>query len=136
MLKFLEALTGINGVISDPYHSGGVHQIKPGGNLEVHANFNFHPELKLDCRINVLVYLNKDWKEEYRGHFELWNREMTAPEQKILPLFMERAGKVWAAAARYLGETPPRVRSHPRRRCTIQTCHTFVGNTTALRRRT
>jgi hypothetical protein len=88
MLQFLEVLTGIQGVISDPYYvGGGLHQIKPGGNLEVHADFNFHTKLKLDRRINVLVYLNKDWKEEYGGHFELWNRDMTAAEQKILPLF-------------------------------------------------
>jgi len=88
MLQFLETLTGIEGVIPDPYFvGGGLHQIKPGGKLAVHADFNLHTKLKLDRRINVLVYLNKDWKEEYGGHFELWNRDMTAAEAKILPLF-------------------------------------------------
>ena len=88
MLKFLETLTGIQGVIPDPYYvGGGLHQIKPGGKLAVHADFNKHQQLKLDRRINVLIYLNKDWKEEYGGHFELWNREMTQAEQKILPVF-------------------------------------------------
>jgi Rps23 Pro-64 3,4-dihydroxylase Tpa1-like proline 4-hydroxylase len=88
MLKFLETLTGITGVIPDPYYvGGGLHQIKPGGKLAVHADFNRHVQLRLDRRINVLIYLNKDWKEEYGGHFELWNRDMTAAEQKILPLF-------------------------------------------------
>lgn len=88
MLQFLEVLTGIQSVLPDPYYvGGGLHQIKPGGKLEVHADFNRHAKLKLDRRINVLVYLNKDWKEEYGGHFELWNREMTQAEQKILPLF-------------------------------------------------
>jgi hypothetical protein len=88
MLQFLEVLTGIKHVIPDPYYvGGGLHQIKPGGNLEVHADFNYHAQLQLDRRINVLVYMNKDWKEEYGGHFELWNKEMTHAEQKILPLF-------------------------------------------------
>lgn len=88
MLQFLEILTGIEGVIPDPYFvGGGLHQIKPGGKLGVHADFNKHKKLKLDRRINVLVYLNKDWKEEYGGHFELWNRDMTAAEAKILPVF-------------------------------------------------
>ena len=88
MLKFLETLTGIHGVIPDPYYvGGGLHQIKPGGKLAVHADFNKHQQLKLDRRINVLIYLNKDWKEEYGGHFELWNRQMTQAEQKILPVF-------------------------------------------------
>jgi hypothetical protein len=88
MIQFLEVLTGIKGVIPDPYYlGGGLHQIKPGGNLEVHADFNYHTQLKLDRRINLLIYLNKDWEESYGGHFELWNKEMTAAEVKILPLF-------------------------------------------------
>jgi Rps23 Pro-64 3,4-dihydroxylase Tpa1-like proline 4-hydroxylase len=88
MMQFLETLTGIDGVIPDPYFvGGGLHQITPGGHLEVHADFNRHVKMKLDRRINLLIYLNKDWHEEYGGHFELWNRDMTAAEQKILPLF-------------------------------------------------
>jgi Rps23 Pro-64 3,4-dihydroxylase Tpa1-like proline 4-hydroxylase len=88
MVQFLETLTGIEGIIPDPYFlGGGLHQIKPGGKLGVHADFNIHTKLKLDRRLNVLVYLNKDWKEEYGGYLELWNRDMTAAEAKILPLF-------------------------------------------------
>jgi Rps23 Pro-64 3,4-dihydroxylase Tpa1-like proline 4-hydroxylase len=88
MIQFLEALTGIQGVIPDPYYvGGGLHQIKRGGKLGVHADFNYHTKLKLDRRINLLIYMNKDWKEEYGGHFELWNRDMTCAEQKVLPLF-------------------------------------------------
>ncbi len=88
MLQFLETLTGIENVFGDPYYNGGgLHQIKPGGSLEVHADYSYHPKLKVDRRINVLVYLNKDWCEEYGGHFELWNRELTRADVKILPLF-------------------------------------------------
>jgi Rps23 Pro-64 3,4-dihydroxylase Tpa1-like proline 4-hydroxylase len=88
MVEFLETLTGIKGVIPDPYFvGGGLHQIKPGGKLAVHADFNHHERLNLDRRLNVLIYMNKDWKEEYGGHFELWNKEMTSAEQKLLPIF-------------------------------------------------
>lgn len=88
MVEFLEVLTGISGIIPDPYfRGGGLHQILPGGHLEVHADFNRHEKLRLDRRLNLLLYLNKDWKEEYGGHFELWNKEMTVPVRKILPLF-------------------------------------------------
>ena len=88
-LEFLQELTGIEEVLlPDPYfEGGGFHQIKPGGLLKVHADFNKHSKTKLDRRINVLVYLNKDWKEEYGGHFELWNEDMTVCEKKILPHF-------------------------------------------------
>jgi len=88
MLDFLEILTGIEGVISDPHFvGGGLHQIVPGGKLDVHADFNRHTKLQLDRRINVLVYMNKDWHEEYGGHFELWDKEMKQAEAKILPVF-------------------------------------------------
>ena len=64
MLQFLEALTGIKSIIPDPYYSGGgLHQIKPGGNLEVHADFNFHPKLKLDRRIKFWSISTKTGKK-------------------------------------------------------------------------
>jgi hypothetical protein len=88
VLQFLEAMTGIEGLIPDPYFGGaGPHQILPGGFLKVHTDFNWHPLLKLDRRLNLLVYLNADWREEYGGHLELWDREMTRCEQRILPVF-------------------------------------------------
>jgi len=88
MLLWLEALTGIEGLIPDPYFGGGgLHQIESGGFLKVHADFNVHPKLKLDRRLNMLIYLNKDWREEFGGHLELWDREGKGPVKKILPLF-------------------------------------------------
>ena len=88
MLLWLEAGTGIEGLIPDPYFGGGgLHQIEPGGFLKVHADFNVHPKLKLDRRLNMLVYLNKDWRDEYGGHLELWDRDKSGCRERILPLF-------------------------------------------------
>lgn len=88
MLEFLETLTGIDGLIPDPYFGGGaLHQIVRGGFLKVHADFNWHPKLRLDRRLNVLIYLNRGWKAEYGGALELWDREMTRPVKTILPVF-------------------------------------------------
>ena len=87
-LDFLSAVTGINNLIADPgFEGGGLHQIVPGGKLGVHADFNKHREYGLDRRLNMLVYLNKNWREEYGGYLELWNRDMTRAEEKVLPLF-------------------------------------------------
>ena len=87
-LEFLESLTGIEGLIPDPYYEGGgLHQIVPGGFLKVHADFNWHKELRLDRRLNVIIYLNREWKEEYGGHLELWDREMAKCERRVLPIF-------------------------------------------------
>jgi len=91
-LDFLEHLTGIKNLIPDPsLEGGGLHQILRGGLLKVHADFNKHPATGLDRRLNVLIYLNKDWEEAYGGHFELWDKNMEKAEVKILPLFNRMA---------------------------------------------
>ncbi|MDA8886160.1 2OG-Fe(II) oxygenase [Bacteroidia bacterium] len=87
-LNFLSELSGINNLIADPYfEGGGCHQIKPGGMLKIHADFNKHRTLGLDRRLNFLIYLNKYWKDEYGGHFELWNKDMSEQKAKISPIF-------------------------------------------------
>ena len=87
-LDFLSNLTGIENLIPDPtLAGGGYHELKPGGFLKIHSDFNKHPDTKLDRRINVLVYLNKNWKTEYGGQFELWNESMTECVKKIEPNF-------------------------------------------------
>lgn len=76
-LTFLENLTGISGLIADPYFvGGGFHRISQGGHLSVHADFNHHEQLNLERRINVLIYLNKNWTDEYGGQIELWDEDM------------------------------------------------------------
>lgn len=85
---FLETLTGVRNLLPDPHlHGGGLHQILPGGKLDIHADFNYHDGLMLYRRLNVLLYLNKDWKPEYGGDIELWNSDMTRCVQKVAPLF-------------------------------------------------
>jgi len=87
-VTFLETLTGIQGIIPDPHFvGGGLHQIERGGYLKVHVDFNRHRRLNLDRRLNVLLYLNRDWQEEYGGHLELWDHKMTRCYQRILPIF-------------------------------------------------
>lgn len=88
MLLWLEAVTGIEGLIPDPYFGGGgLHQIEPGGFLKIHTDFNVHPKLKIDRRANMLIYLNKEWPEEWGGHLELWDASVSECRQRIAPLF-------------------------------------------------
>jgi hypothetical protein len=87
-ITFLEILTGIDGILPDPhFEGGGLHQIERGGFLKMHVDFNHHKKLRLDRRLNFLLYLNQDWKEEYGGHLELWDSKMTQCQKKVLPLF-------------------------------------------------
>jgi hypothetical protein len=87
-LDFLSGVTGIENLIADPsFDGGGLHQIVRGGKLGVHADFNKHRLYGLDRRLNLLLYLNKDWREEYGGNLELWDRGMTRCEARVAPLF-------------------------------------------------
>jgi Rps23 Pro-64 3,4-dihydroxylase Tpa1-like proline 4-hydroxylase len=88
VIDFLERMTGIEGLVPDPHFTGGgLHQIERGGHLKVHADFNRHPRTGLERRLNLLIYLNRDWKEEYGGALELWSRDMSTSEAQIMPLF-------------------------------------------------
>jgi len=88
-LKFLQNLTGIKEkLIPDPYlFGGGLHEIRKGGYLKIHSDFNVHPQLKLNRRLNLLLYLNKSWKEDWGGCLELWDKEMRSCGAKVSPLF-------------------------------------------------
>ena len=87
-VDFLERLTGIESLIPDPHYvGGGLHQIRRGGFLKVHADFNKHTRLNLDRRLNGILYLNKDWEEEWGGHLQLWDKDMVRCEKKVLPVF-------------------------------------------------
>lgn len=88
-LDFLQELTSIKEpLVPDPHFcGGGLHEIKAGGLLKVHADFCRHPETGLDRRLNILIYLNQDWKASYGGDLQLWDKEMKECRQKILPTF-------------------------------------------------
>ena len=75
-VRFLERLTGIEGLIPDPHlHAAGYMKVPPGGFLGLHYDFSTQQELRLDRRINVLLYLNRDWRPEWGGQLELHSND-------------------------------------------------------------
>lgn len=88
MLQFLEGVTNIRGLLPDPYFSGGgLHETSNGGLLGIHADFRVNESLQTLRRVNMLIYLNKDWQDAYGGKLELWDREMTAVVKSVAPVF-------------------------------------------------
>lgn len=87
-ISMLEKLTGINGLIADPtLLGGGMHKIDSGGKLSIHADSRKHAVTGNYRRINLLVYLNKNWNSEWGGSLQLWNNDMTTMVQDIQPFF-------------------------------------------------
>ncbi len=86
-LTFLEEMTGIKGLISDPHQmGGGLHETARGGHLSIHADFNMHPKLKTRRRVNLILFLNENWDESYGGALELWKIDMSACEKSVIPV--------------------------------------------------
>jgi Rps23 Pro-64 3,4-dihydroxylase Tpa1-like proline 4-hydroxylase len=73
--NWLDKLTELEEpLLGDPdLFGGGLHQSINGAFLNVHVDYNIHPITKYQRRLNVIIYLNKDWKEAYQGHNELWD---------------------------------------------------------------
>tara|TARA_Y100000389_G_C17294542_1_gene429765 strand:+ start:45 stop:845 length:801 start_codon:yes stop_codon:yes gene_type:complete len=88
-IEFLQNITNVEEtLISDPYlQGGGFHELKNGGFLNIHSDFNKHSKMKLDRRLNVIIYLNKNWNEHNGGQLELWDKEMKKCSQSIIPKF-------------------------------------------------
>jgi Rps23 Pro-64 3,4-dihydroxylase Tpa1-like proline 4-hydroxylase len=85
---YLEKLTGIEGLLADPsYFGGGLHKITTGGFLEMHTDFNLLKKYKLERRLNLLLYLNKDWQPSYNGSLELWDRASKTRVKEVPPIF-------------------------------------------------
>jgi len=87
-VKSIEKFTGIDNLIADPsLKGGGMHRIGRGGKLDIHSDFPYHKPTGWKRSLNIITFLNVDWKEEYGGHTELWDEEMKNCIQKISPIF-------------------------------------------------
>lgn len=90
-INYLENMTGIKDIIANDTTllGGGIHRIKTGGFLKLHTDFNsyYHNHYgKLDRRINLLIYMNPDWKEEYNGSLLLCDKQNGTCAKKIFPI--------------------------------------------------
>jgi Rps23 Pro-64 3,4-dihydroxylase Tpa1-like proline 4-hydroxylase len=71
----LSRLFGVN-LFPDPgLHGGGWHLHGNGGKLNPHLDYNIHPKLKLQRKLNLIIYLCENWKDSWGGHFGLWEQD-------------------------------------------------------------
>ena len=86
--SILSSIFGIQNLVSDDdLAGGGLHMIGDGGFLRVHADFN-QSDKKPDYhrRLNLILYLNDEWKDSYNGNLELWDTDLTEAKVKIEPI--------------------------------------------------
>jgi hypothetical protein len=87
-VHFLEQLSGIDDLFADEsLEGGGLHQTPRGGFLNIHADFTVHPgHQDWRRRVNLLLYLNEEWRPDYGGDLELWSTDMKHCERKVAPI--------------------------------------------------
>lgn len=84
--RFLSSVYGKPLFVDPKFVGGGIHQGGEGSFLDMHADFSRHPVHKEWLReLNILLYLNEDYKEEYGGHLELEHAE-TRERGRVSPV--------------------------------------------------
>jgi len=73
-LNSVSRLTGIEGLISDPYFDGGgINIIEDQGTLSVHIDGTNHYKMSVCRRLNAILFLNDNWNPEWNGYHEQWD---------------------------------------------------------------
>ncbi len=90
-LDLIGEISGIHGLLPDPkLYGGGTHENLHGQDLDPHVDFNCDEAQKLHRRLNLIVYLNKDWKREWGGSLEIHSNPRRPAENQVRsfePLF-------------------------------------------------
>jgi Rps23 Pro-64 3,4-dihydroxylase Tpa1-like proline 4-hydroxylase len=81
-------MSGIENLQYDPHmHGSGLHAHPRNGRLHLHLDYEKHPLMNKERRLNIILYLSKDWKEEWNGHTELWNKDVSQCMKKSPVVF-------------------------------------------------
>ena len=99
-------LTDIPGLLADSeLKGGGIHATNSGGHLDVHVDFNFNTQNQSYRRLNILLYFNKNWKEEYGGYLDIWDENVEKRYGCFEPKFNRAIGFLTSETS-YHGVTP------------------------------
>jgi Rps23 Pro-64 3,4-dihydroxylase Tpa1-like proline 4-hydroxylase len=93
-LSFTGQITGIPDLRYDSdYVGGGTHENLSGQDLDPHVDFNYHPTTQLHRRLNLIVFLNPEWRPEWGGNLELHVNPWLPPEEDSVKAIMPIANR-------------------------------------------
>ena len=86
-------------------YGGGYHNHPYGGYLSTHLDYEINPNTNKKRWLNLIIYINTDWKIEYNGDTELWNTDCSLCEKRIYPefnkaLIFKTDGESWHGVSR------------------------------------
>ena len=71
-------------LLSDPgLNGGGWHIHARGGKLNTHLDYSIHPKLRLQRKINIIIYLNSSWQSSWGGGLGLWDGDENEPGELV-----------------------------------------------------
>ena len=86
-LQLIGRITGIDGLLYDPdYVGGGTHENTHGQGLAAHIDFNHLPKSGWHRRLNLIVYLNDHWREEWGGCLDLHSNPWDSAADEVTRL--------------------------------------------------
>lgn len=94
-----------NLLFDDTLNGGGMHLTQGGGRLDIHVDFNFIESKGWYRRLNLLLYLNEEWKPEWGGALELWDKDVKHRIAEFQPKFNRLCGFVTSEIS-FHGVTP------------------------------
>ena len=78
IIELFKKLSSIENLEFDPFlHGAGLHIHPRNGRLDLHLDYEKHPKLDKERRLNIILYMSKGWKPEWNGDTELWNSNVS-----------------------------------------------------------
>ena len=78
LTNIMRDITSIRNLEYDEYlHGAGLHKHPRYGRLNIHLDYEKHPISGKERRLNVILFMSKDWDPLWNGANELWDKDVT-----------------------------------------------------------
>ncbi len=71
----------------DQLIGGGIHETTRAGHLDVHVDFNYLKDRQWHRRLNIIIFFNRTWQDEWGGRLELWDKDVKQCVHSFQPIF-------------------------------------------------
>jgi len=86
----LRQVTGIQDLHGDAgLHGGGWHAHTKGGKNNIHLDYDIHPKMLKQRKINIIIYMTPNWQSDWNGGLELWSHDPATQQPREMVQLVE-----------------------------------------------